>query len=149
MGGLEVEEGWGARLEAVVHGRVPDPVLHHRFESIRRIDYTNALGLDPPRPWKGKALAIILDKDNWELVNDLLPHWQPLVVVLAYPSGMSRRQLVRMTPKLGGNYTRKMLQPTHQAHRGVSRFACHLVHFTQDNERKEAKRESLMTPPTY
>ena len=75
VGWLEVAEGWGARIEAVIHGRVPDPVLHHRFQHITRIDYTNALGLDPPRPWKGIVLATILDENDWELVNDVLPHW--------------------------------------------------------------------------
>ena len=94
LGWLEVAEGWGTRIEVVVHGHVPDLVLHHRFQSIRRIDYINAFDLNPPFPWDGIALATVADKEDWGLVNYLLPSWKPLVIFLASPTCLLRRQLL-------------------------------------------------------
>ena len=101
LGWLEVAEGWGTRIEVIVQGQVSDPVLAHQFQSIRRIDYNNAFDLDPPFPWDGIALATVAEEDDWGLVNNFLPSWKPLVIVLAYPTCLSRRQLQRMIPGLG------------------------------------------------
>ena len=59
LGWLEVAEGWGARVELVVHGSAPDPVIKLRREHLTRTDYLSALKLEPVGPWNGIALATV------------------------------------------------------------------------------------------
>ena len=59
LGWLEVAEERGARVELVVHGSAPDPVIKLRREHLTRTDYLSALKLEPVGPWNGIALATV------------------------------------------------------------------------------------------
>ena len=72
LGWLEVAEGWGARVELVVHGSTPDPVIKQRREHITRIDYWSALKLEPVGPWNGIALATVDCEEGADQLRDLL-----------------------------------------------------------------------------
>ena len=59
LGWLEVADSWGARVEAVVHGEIPDPAVNCRFNYLTRIDITSAFKFPPQTAWDGMVLGTV------------------------------------------------------------------------------------------
>ena len=92
LGWLEVAEGWGARIDAVVHGRKPCPVLEQKFSHVTRIDSDTAYHLPPRDAWDGVLLATMGEEEDAALIRRLLGRWKPRVAIMAVPSLASRTQ---------------------------------------------------------
>ena len=51
LGWVEVAEGWGANVEAVVHGELADPVINSHFSHLNRMNFEIALKLPARGLW--------------------------------------------------------------------------------------------------
>ena len=145
LGWLEVAEGWGARIDAVVHGRKPCPVLEQKFSHVTRIDSDTAYHLPPRDAWDGVLLATMGEEEDAALIRRLLGRWKPRVAIMAVPSLASRTQR-RLWLK--GIHFRQW-DVRHRDLGGVTEAKWTLVHVSRDPSLRELKGSSLMTALTY
>ena len=146
LGWLEVAEGWGARIDAVVHGRKPCPVLEQKFSHLNRIDSDTAYYLPPRDAWDGVLLATMGEEEDAALIRRLLGRWKPRVAIVAVPSHASRIQ--RRLWLQGWKHFRQW-HVKHQDLGGVTAAKWTLVHVSRDPSLQELKGSSLMTALTY
>ena len=149
MGWLEVAEGWGVRVELVVHGSTPDPVIKQRREHMTRTDCLSALKLEPVGPWNGIALATVDCEEGADQLRELLRRWRPLIVILAVPSQCSRKEMGRWTQLVNPTYKARKWRKSHQDLGGVTQSWWCVSHQTRDENLKTQGKDSLMTADTY
>ena len=146
LGWIEVAEGWGARIEAVVHGPKARTVLERYFSHLTRIDVATAYHLPPREPWNGLVFATMGDEEDAEMLHHLLGRWNPLITIIAVPSHVSRTRRRKWLKGLG----RLREWPVkHQDLGGVTEARCCLAHLTRDPALQNLEVTSLMTAPTY
>jgi hypothetical protein len=146
LGWVEVAEGWGARIDAVVFGAKPCQVLRRRFSHLTRIDFTSAMNLCVRKPWDGIVFATVKDAEAADAVRKLVERWRPLITVLAVPSCVPRS---RWRPWVQGLGHAQRWTVRHQDLGGVTEAQWILVHLTRDKTLQALGRSSLMTASHY
>jgi hypothetical protein len=149
LGWIEVAEGWGAMIEAVVHGVTADPVVSRGYQHLTRICFGTALNLLPLSPWNGIVLATLDHVEEDRDVMRLLQRWRPLVVVLALNSQVSKPQVRRRVPSLGAGYSTFHWKARHKDLGGVTSSWWHLVRMTRDQSLMAQERHPRMMASTY
>lgn len=152
LGWIEVAEGWGARVEAVVGGRGDKAEIARRFNYLSRLVVSEAFNLAPTTPWDGICLATVREEEDAKLLNGLLARWRPLIALVAYPGKLSRPELRPLLPPAARwkeDYHEMTFKIQHRAVGGVTQCSWHILHVTRHEELKTARRAALMTTPTY
>jgi hypothetical protein len=122
LGWVEVLEGWGAAIEAMIVNS-----LDH-YKNIRRLVLTIPtmaphLGYDlaPHGPWDGCLAANLLTPEDASLTATLFKRWRPAIVILSKPATISRADTFKLLPVgLPAFYEKKMLTFHYPAVGGVT-----------------------------
>ena len=107
-------------MEAVVHKGAKEPAVYRRFDYLTRIDITAAFELPPRAPWDGLVLGTVTSKQEFEALQKLARAWEPLVMLVAYPSTISGRDLKHWRPRLGDKYFATVIKASHHHWGGVT-----------------------------
>ena len=75
--------------------------------------------------------------------------WKPLIILLAIPGHLSRRQAAKLVPKMDQRYHLRKLMVSHQEVGGVTATTWRVIHITRDEALKTFDRTRLMTIPSY
>ena len=150
LGWIEVVRGWGARVEAVVgDGSRMDPEINRRFAGLSKLFASNFCDLPPEPPWDGLCVGTVVGAEDAGIVSRVIAHWQPLIVVLAFPGNLSRKELKGLMPRCGKAYQEKRMRVRHCDVGGVTMAQWHVLHATRDRVLKKAPQETLMMSPSY
>jgi hypothetical protein len=115
LGWVEVLEGWGAEIEAVV---VSSLDCYSHIRALVTTTPTGALDLayllPPCGPWDGCLAANIITTEDARVISVLFKRWLPAVGILSIPGALSRSKTLRLLPVgLPSFYQKKIITVHH------------------------------------
>ena len=136
-GWAEAAVSWGGTVEVITHKAQDNHRIRSSFNLPRSIPVSKAQ-LPPfaDSNWNGVLLATIQDDGDAEDVRALFEAWQPLIVIIALPSNLSRKKRSIYSSFKNGSlnrigYQRKDVKVRHEDVGGVTESAWHFVHFNR------------------
>ena len=132
IGWIEVVEGCGASLEAVVVDS-PDPFKDIRglISAATSTTSYDAYHLLPLGPWDGCMVANLATSQDALMVATLFKRWRPAIVILSIHGGLSRNETLALLPSgLPPFYQKKMITVRHANVGGVTSATWRFVHYT-------------------
>jgi hypothetical protein len=122
LGWVEVLEGWGAKIEAVV---VSSLDCYSHIRALVTTTSTTALDLayllPPCGPWDGCLAANIKTTEDARATSVLFKRWLPAVGILSIPGALSRSKTLRLLPVgLPSFYQKKIITVHHPGVGGVT-----------------------------
>ncbi len=133
LGWVEVFEGWGAEIEAVVV-RSPDYYKYIRWLVSTTPTTTPHLAYDLPPcgPWDGCLAANLLTSEDAVLTSTLFKCWRPAIAILSIPGTISRANTLKLLPVgLPGFYQNFFLTVHHPAVGGVTTTTWWFVYYSR------------------
>ena len=119
LGWVEVLEGWGAKIEAVVVSSL-DCYSHIRalVTTAPTMVLDLAYLLPPCGPWDGCLAANIITTEDARVISVLFKQWLPAVSILSIPGALSRSDTLILLPVGLPSFYQKKIITVH--HPGVS-----------------------------